>query len=520
MHLLSKDSIENIELKKLNYQKNFKNKDALTFEIQRALNYLKKEGYYTLFIERINNENKNSTAYLNLGQKILTATIHIPQNVKKNIIGYPIKKNKIELTANELPIFLEKLNSNLEKQGKGFSKFTLSKINIQNSSLIATLNLEEAIQRNADKIIIKGFQDFPKNYTKHFFKSGKKNLLNKKLLESISSKTNQLSFVSELKPPEILFSKDSTFIYVYLQKKLNNSFDGMLNFNSKEQGGGIELSGYVDLNLVNAFNFGEELRINWKNNGNEKQTLKLEATLPYLFNTSITSHIGFNLYKSDSTFLNNNITVALTSPIANNTQLGLQFQYESSKDLLNNAPDSIRAYQKYFIGPRIDFISGKQNNWKSSLQLLVGSKNELNQQTSQYKINISSNLLLDLAKRFELYINNSSGLLVSNNILHNENYRLGGINNFRGFREESIFATKYSFVNTEIRYRTQEKSYMYTLLDFGVFNQEEKSSFLYALGIGYAYYMKDNSIDLNYTYGISGNPTNTSLINVKFLTKF
>lgn len=518
--LLSKDSVENNELKKLNYKQLFKTQEALQSEIQRVLFYLKKEGYYTLYLESISTKNNTSTAFLNLGQKTHTIKIHISENIKENISSYPIKKDTIELTSNKLTKFLETLNSNLEKQGKGLSKFTLSKINIQNSSLIATLNLEEAIQRNTDKIIIKGFQDFPKNYTKHFFKSGKKNILNKKLIENISNKTKQLSFATEIKSPEILFSKDSTFIYVYLQKKQNSSFDGMLNFNSKEQSDGIELSGYLDLRLVNSFHQGETLRLYWKNNGDQKQTINISAELPYLFNSAFKTTVAFNLFRSDSTFSSSNLQASIAYPIGNHSEVALQYQLENSTNLLTVSSTQIADYQKYYVGPSYTFNKKTENEWLVEFSVMTGQRTTDNNTTLQYKLDLTASLLYKLSQRWRFLLKNTSGFLISKDYTLNESYRLGGIHSFRGSKAASIFASKYSFINSEFRYLTQQKSYIYSITDIGRFIYTNQEHDLYSLGIGYSYQLSSSIIDLNYVYGINESSQNNSLINIKFITNF
>ena len=39
------------------------------------------------------------------------------------------------------------------------------------------------------------------------------------------------------------------YIYLYLKKKNANKFDGLIGFNSKEDGNGLEFNGYLDLHL-------------------------------------------------------------------------------------------------------------------------------------------------------------------------------------------------------------------------------------------------------------------------------
>ena len=68
-----------------------------------------------------------------------------------------------------------------------------------------------------------------------------------------------------IKFPEILFEQDSTTVYLYLQKTKTNKFDGLIGFNTNDQGK-LKFNGYIDLYLNNLLNKGESLSINWKSN--------------------------------------------------------------------------------------------------------------------------------------------------------------------------------------------------------------------------------------------------------------
>ena len=62
---------------------------------------------------------------------------------------------------------------------------------------------------------------------------------------------NQLPFAQQKRPSEVLFTKDSTSVYLYLEKIKSNRFDGFIGFGTDETTGKIEFDGYLDLNLIN-----------------------------------------------------------------------------------------------------------------------------------------------------------------------------------------------------------------------------------------------------------------------------
>ena len=66
-----------------------------------------------------------------------------------------------------------------------------------------------------------------------------------------------------MKDPEILFTRDSTILYLYIQKIKKNTFDGFLGFNSDDQSGKVKIQGYAKINLINTFNNGENIKIDF-----------------------------------------------------------------------------------------------------------------------------------------------------------------------------------------------------------------------------------------------------------------
>ena len=58
-------------------------------------------------------------------------------------------------------------------------------------------------------------------------------------MKTVSKLTRRLDFVREKKEPEVLFKKDSTHLYLFLEKSETSSFDGIINFASKENEEGL-----------------------------------------------------------------------------------------------------------------------------------------------------------------------------------------------------------------------------------------------------------------------------------------
>ena len=106
-------------------------------------------------------------------------------------------------------------------------------------------------------------------------------------------------FAKQIRPAEVLFTQDTTRVYLNLEKTKSNRFDGFLGFGSDETSGGLELNGYLNLNLINNLNFGESFRLNYRSDENDLKTFEAQLTLPYLFKTPIGSELELNIVKKD-----------------------------------------------------------------------------------------------------------------------------------------------------------------------------------------------------------------------------
>lgn len=516
----SRDTLETHVISSINYLRKIIDENTANKEINKTIELLKKEGYYAIKIDSIKKEENLFTVYLDLGNKIKKALIKIPENYTSPNLKNNISKDTFEISPKELPVFLNNLQNEADSKGKGFSKFTLHNIHIKNNILYGELVVKESDKRFINTIIVKGYANFPKNFLSHHYAIKKNAVINSNVLESMSAKNNRLSFASEIKPPEVLFSQDSTIVFMYLKKEKKSSFDGLLNFSSNENGKGLDFNGYADITLINAFNYGEELRLHWKNNPNDKQSFNLSAELPYLFNSKITSKTTFNLYRSDSTFLNTKATIQLSASLSKKTKIGLYTSFESSKELLNTSQLNIATYSSYFMGPSFSYETLTKNNSAFYINTLFGKRETATSTNYQYKIDtrISTRILIN--NHLEFLVKNTSGILISSSYLENELYRLGGMNSMRGFKQESILSSAFSFFNTEFRYNTIEKSYLYSIFDFGTFFKRTLNKNLLSIGLGYFYSFKNNSIDLNYTYNTSETSKNRNLISIRFLTFF
>jgi len=505
LKLSSKNKTEVLVLDKINYTNKHKDTISLKKEINRISDYLKNKGYLTTTISEIKKENLKHVAYFSLKVKIERVVLNINKNSEIDLNKVRNEKGTISIPIEKLQPTLSNISKKLDKEGKSFSKIKLENIVIKNKTVFADLMISKSKKRMINKIIIKGYENFPKSYLKNYFNLETNTVFNQPKLQELSKASKSLNFITEIKSPEVLFTQDSTFVYMYLHKKQNNSFDGLVNFASKENGD-ILFNGNIDLKLNNILNKGEKFEVFWNSIGAEKQEFKLKTEIPFILKSKFSPQIAFSIYKQDSTFLNTKFDSKLYYNVNNKLKLALTYSSESSETLNNNTINNIKSFRNSFLGFQLKYKLPKNDIFysdKFSLEINpTFGKRKINQNSyNQIKIKASASYIYDLNIRNSVYIRSQLGHLTSPNFIDNELFRIGGAQSIRGFNEQSILAKSYILVNIEYRFLVSNTSFLYTITDIGNFKTNFNTDNLTGIGLGYLFNINKSQIKLSAAIG-------------------
>ncbi|MDP5091691.1 MAG: hypothetical protein NWQ17_00180 [Polaribacter sp.] len=511
LELISKNKSEQDVLDEINYQKKSKNTTSINLEIERVANLLKSLGYFTNTIDSIKNIDKKYVAYFSLNEFIEKAIIKIDSTENNIIKNIKLSNNSFEIKMRDLKQTLFSISESLDNQGKSFSKVQLKNIQIKDKTLFADLEINPSEKRTIQKIVIKGYENFPISFLKNYFRIKPSTIFNQKKMEEISTNSKNLPFIKEIKPPEVLFTKDSTKLYVYLSKRQNNSIDGIVNFASKENGG-VLFNGMLDVRFQNIINTGERFEIFWNSIAEERQEFKITTEIPYIFNSIFSPEIAFSIYKQDSTFLNTNFKANLKFSLDSFYKLGVQYESESSENLEQLLENNIETFSNNFYGIYFSYTKPRNdvfyfNKFHFEINPAFGKRKTSNDISNQFKIKTNLSYIWDINPRNSLYIRNETGYLNSDTYLTNELFRIGGANSIRGFNEQSIFTESYTFFNIEYRILTNSTSYLYTITDFGRFSSFNEQKNALGLGIGYLFNTGNSQLNINASAGKNNSNT-------------
>ncbi len=512
LKITSKDPSNYTLLENLKFKEKHSREESLNQEIDSLSLLFEKLGYLNNRVDTIIKRDSIYTAYFKLGLSIKKIKIFYDKNQIEKVLLADISKN-INENYFEVPIdlvenSLQKITMKLEEQGNSFSTIQLSDITIKEHYITAVLNVITSQTRTIDKVIIKGIDNFPKAFIKNYFNINQNTLFSKQNITKISSQLKALPFVTELKAPEVLFTNDSTYVYLYVKEKKSNKFDGLIGFFSNEESNRLQFNGYLDLTLNNIFNSGESIQLNWSNNGNERQLFNFSVETPYLFNSSLTPKIALNIYRQDSTFINTTANIALKYALNYRNKIGLSYVNETSTDLLDNSINNINSYATNLYG--VTYQNVAYNNsllfplkFNTVINIFTGNRETTSIRTKQTKLSLEASYLWNLNAKNNIYVRSSNAILLSDNYLTNELYRIGGVNSIRGFNEESILSTSHTIFNIEYRFTTTNTSYVYSITDFAYVanNLEGLDQKIYSLGLGYAFNTDFGLLNLSYALG-------------------
>jgi hypothetical protein len=512
------DSTQTKIINTLNYQKTFKDFQSLKLETNTIIKQLQEIGYIELNHQKLTKvSSKEFVLEVDLKQKYDTIYIYDYHPYFKTedleSISDTIHDTYFVIPISKTAYVLDFLNSLLANKGTPFATLQLKDIEKQNErNLKASLSPSIDTKRTIDKIVVKGYEKFPKSYLKHFLKIKPKTTFNLQNLKDKTGKLASLPFASEIKPPEVLFSKDSTIVYLYLDKVKSNSFDGFLGFGTNEETNNLEFDGYLNLNLVNNLNYGESLRLNYKSDELDQQTFNINLDLPYLFNSPLGTELNLRIFKKDSSFTTATQKANLYYQVAANQRLYVGIESTQSSNLLDNTSSSvIDDFNTTFYKLRYRY---QKNNTrqviyplKSSLQvdLGYGNRKQTNETQNQTTSSIQASQLFYLNNRNSFFTKIQGTVLFSDTYLSNEMFRFGGINNLRGFEENSIETNLYGVLNTEYRYLLSKNLYIHSIIDAAYVENEitETKQKLFGLGFGFGLITQAGLLKFNYANGKS-----------------
>ena len=520
LKLIGSSESETKTLDSLNYNTNHKNLKSINDEITAAAEKLSKMGYIENRI--LGNSKENDTSYVakfSLGERVKSIHIYIGKNpVLFDLIAISKTKDTITLPYIEVETFLNQTLQKLEQKGFALARLKLTTIQKKKKSIYADLHFEPGQQRQLNSIVVQhadsdGKNSFPEGHLAQINRKYHKIVFNQHIVRRIRDDFEKFRFVSQVKYPEILFTKDTTKVYVYLDKRKSNTFDGYVGFANNENNK-IKFNGYLDVTLENTLRAGEQFSLYWKSDGNDQKTFMTGIELPYLFKSPLSLKAQIHIFKQDSTFQNTKKAIDLGYFIDYNTRIYLGYQSTESSDIQNKNSKTLSDYNNSYLTSKLEYskLNTTNSNFleKSSLFITTGfGKRITNDSPETIETNKQFYIKLDVLHTFYLNqkncinINSRTNFLNSETYIINELFRFGGSNSIRGFAENSLQANFLTAIQTEYRYAASPSLYIHSIMDYGFYQDDsaKNKGDLIGLGLGIGLSTKNGLLKLAFANG-------------------
>ena len=410
-----------------------------------------------------------------------------------------------------------------------FATIKLSDIEIENDEISGTCLLRPNQKVVWDSMFTRGNANINSKFIENYLDIKVGQDYSEEKFESISQLISKLDFVSEIKPSELEFFDGLAKVHNYLEKQSANRFDGIIGFQNNDETDKLELTGEVNLSLLNSFHRGELIQFNWKKLEKSSQNLKIVFQYPYIFNSQLGTDFSFQLLKQDSTYVNTDLRLGLNFKGSNDGGLKLFYQLKSSslisskQYIVSNVLPDYADSKSNLLGFQYEYenldrkynprrgwywnlnVAGGENKIKKNINIPDQLYDGIDLKTNVFEGSLDLKNYIPLATKFVYHWQLKAAWMSRVNYFENELYRLGGLTSIRGFNEDSFRASKYVIGRQEFQFVPSPNTSIYLFYDMAWYEkeiQETKSSDNpMGYGFGFNFSAGTGLFTLNYAIG-------------------
>ncbi len=511
LQIITTDSVSSTKIK---YKEVFRDSAMIQAELNSVVEQLINKGFLAASVDSVSKDSLQVVAYLHTGRQFFWSDIEwkgIDPLLKKK---WKLKKTFQPNQAFNFQEFLlkkEKILTYYENSGYPFAQIKLENSAFERGKFNTTVLLKKNSFIQIDSLIVKGNADISSFYLQKYLDIAPGDVYDESKLQQISKKIQELSFLNEIQPTQWEFRNDGADVYLSLEPQKANQFNGIVGVmpdtKNKEK---LLITGELRISLLNSLHRGESLHFQWKRLETASQKLNAGITYPYLFRTSFGINAGIQIQKVDTSYINTHSQAGLNYFFGGRNHVSLFVQQQRSREISKQTENNFAEVNTllYGLGYQLENLDYRLNPRKGHVLFFkTGAGNKKLEKDKQVHIQANSRagIFIPFAKQFTFFINNITGYQYSNKLYENELFRLGGIHSIRGFDEESILTSFYSFFNVEMRFLFEQNSAFFVFFDGGYYEKNTQNNFVadfpLGLGAGMNFNTRSGIFTLSYAIG-------------------
>lgn len=497
-----------------------------------TINYVK-DGYLEASVDSvlIQNDKNNIHIHFHKGKQYKWSKLYVRNTDSYifNKLGYAEKlfANKA-FNPKELSYLLKESVNYLENNGYPFAKVRLNNIQINNNEINAEVDLNKGNLITIDSIIVKTNDKVSIQTIYNAIRIKPKDLYNEKLINEISTRIEEVSFLRENKKAELEFINNKCNLYLYVNSTKSNSFNGILGVQPNSNGK-ISITGDIDVRILNGFYKGEFIGFKWRKTREFTQDLKLNFNYPFLFNSLFGVDTELNIYKRDTSFVDVNFRIGIDYMFYGMNKLTFFYEKKNSNLISTKGLENITSLPDYAdviknnYGLKLIFnkLDYKYNPQKGYFYRIIGSVgfksirenpslpkeiyDNLKLKSFLYNVKGELRFFVPIKKRNTIMFGINGASFYNENIFANELFRIGGAKTIRGFDEESILSSSYLIGSLEYRYLLEKNSNIYLFYDYSILEKSIKNKYIldtpYSFGAGISFQTSPGIFSISYALG-------------------
>jgi len=485
-------------------------------------------GHLTAGFDSINFGADTIYAFLNFGKTYKWANLNrgnIPEEYL-SAVGFREKLYRNEpFSPKALSRIMEQSLKLAENNGYPFASLSLDSLKIHNREIDAVLQMELNQFTLTDSIIIKGGANTNRNYLQSYLGIKTQVPYNQSVLDKIPERLKELPFLHVIKPYEVGMRPGKADIYLYLDNKKASNFNGIIGILPDRETGKTQITGDVELNLMNTLKHGETIKLKWQRLQTKTQELNLEFDYPFLFSTPVGIEARLNLYRRDTIFGQVNALAGLQYYFKGGNYARV-FYENNQANVISSDAFSINEFidsrtNMYGVGMnfrRLDYRFNPTKGVFVETSVAAGQKtilknpevddseyDDLKLKSDIYNAKLNTGIYLPLGNRSTFLVRVRGAYLLNENMFRNEIYRIGGLQTLRGFNEQSIFASAYAVGTLEYRFILEENSNVFAFFDQGIYEDRSEENTLsdtpFGFGAGINFETNAGIFSLTYALG-------------------
>ncbi|GGF46787.1 POTRA domain-containing protein [Echinicola rosea] len=460
---------------------------------------LREEGYLMAAVERITFRDSAVTALIQTSERFNWVSLesgNLPGQLLRRagydprlFQGHPVSYKKVAR-------LFERILEQKENEGYPFAAVRLDSIRQTGNSLQANIALEEGPYIRFDSLNVQGNARVNQEFLARKLGIVLGEPFSQKKVEAALQTIQNIPYYQFEAAPRVTFQNSEATVHLTLKNRKINTLDGIIGLLPNEaEANKLLVTGQFDLDIYNPAGKGRHYGLHWQRLTQYSQNLEIAALEPQLLGTGIDVNASFFLLKEDTSFVNRDFRLGFGYQVTPRLYMDFFSRWQSG-DLLSvpevSSADELPEvldfrYHSYGVRLRYqDLDDGylPKSGWRLVTEWGVGNKKilhntaikeayyeEVPKEAFQVFGTFSAEEFWRVSNRLVSFLRLRGGLLVGDNILKNDMYRLGGLRSIRGFNENFFFANRYVYANFEPRFYFEENSYFLLFTDVGALEQ-------------------------------------------------